>query len=151
MKKPIAFYPLCLVHLFLSLNALGGGGALILSPDGSLLGLPPGAFENDLFSTFLIPGIILFVVNGVFPLFILVGLIWKPDWTWANVFNIYSNRHWAWTYSIYSGIISIIWITVQLFYVEASFLQPLIIWVGLLILILTLTPSVMRYYLNPSS
>jgi hypothetical protein len=146
MKRPIAFYPLCLIHLFLAVGALYGGGSLILSPDGSLLGMPAGSVANSPFGNFLIPGLILFIFNGLFPLFILTGLIWKPDWRWANALNIYPDRHWAWAYSLYSGIIVIIWITVQLVYVPPFILQPIFIGVGLAILILSLTPGVMRFF-----
>ena len=146
MKKPFAFYPLCLVHFLLGVNALFGGGALILSPDGSMIGMPPGSLGNSPFGSFLIPGIILFLFNGVFPLFILTGLIWQPSWKWANALNIYPDRYWAWTYSVYSGIITIIWITVQLLFVPPFVLQPIFISVGLFILVLTLTPGMMRYF-----
>ena len=147
MKRPLAFYLLCLVHFLLGANALFGGGALIISPDGSLLGMPPGSLDGSPFDNFLLPGLTLFLFNGVFPLFILAGLIFKPRWSWANALNLYADRHWAWTYSLYSGIIVIIWITVQLLYVPPFILQPIFIAVGLVILVLTLTPGVMRYYL----
>jgi len=49
----------------LGLGAIGGGGALILSPSGKLLGgLPLAMLNKTPFSDFLIPGIILFFVLG---------------------------------------------------------------------------------------
>lgn len=146
MKRPFAFYLLCTVHFLLGVNALLGGGALILDPSGSLLQLPPGSLDGSPFPDYLLPGFTLFLFNGVFPLFVLVGLIWKPRWEWAGLLNIYPDRHWAWTYSLYSGIVVIIWITVQLLYVPPFILQPIFITVGLVILILTLTPGVMKSY-----
>ena len=146
MKKPFAFYPLCFIHFLLGFNALFGGGALILDPSGALIQMPPGSLDGSPFGNFLVPGLTLFLFNGVFPLFVLAGLIWKPGWTWANALNLYPGRHWAWAYSLYSGIIVIIWITVQLLYVQPFILQPIFIIVGLVILILTLTPGVMKYY-----
>lgn len=146
MKRPLAFYPLCLLHLFLSIGALYGGGAMILEPGGSLLGMPEGSLNDTPFDSYLIPGVVLLLFNGIFPLFILAGLIRKPSLTWANALNIYTHRHWAWTYSLYSGIILIIWIMVQLIFVPPFILQPIFIGVGLLILILTLTPGMMRYF-----
>lgn len=151
MKKPLAFYPLCLIHFLLGVNAFYGGGALILDPSGKMIGMPPGSLDGSPFDNFLLPGLTLFIFNGLFPLFILVGLIRKPGWPWANALNLYSDRHWAWAYSLYSGIIVIIWITVQLLYVQPFILQPIFIAVGLTILILTLTPGVMRYYTHKGS
>jgi len=149
MKRPFAFYPLCLIFFMLGISALFGGGALILDPGGGLLGLPSDRLEETPFRNYLIPGLFLFWVNGVFPLFILAGLIWKPGWKWADALNIYRDRHWAWAYSIYSGIILITWIAVQLLFVQPFILQPVFIEVGLLILILALTPGLMRYYHLP--
>jgi hypothetical protein len=146
MSRPLAFYPLCLIFAFLSLGALYGGGALIIDPNGVLIGLPSGSWERIPFGDLLVPGVILFFLNGVFPILILLGLILKPAWNWANALNLYTGRHWAWAYSLYSGIILIAWIAIQLLYVQPFILQPLFIAVGLLILILTLTPGMMRYY-----
>ena len=45
---------------FLSLGAIGGGGVLIISPTGVLIGMPISELKNSPFNSFLIPGIILF-------------------------------------------------------------------------------------------
>jgi hypothetical protein len=53
---------------FLGLGALGGGGALILSPSGKLIGgMPLAILHKTPFTDFFIPGVILFVVLGVAP------------------------------------------------------------------------------------
>jgi hypothetical protein len=45
---------------FLGIGAIGGGGALIISPSGKLLGgIPLSLLKNSPFNDFLIPGIIL--------------------------------------------------------------------------------------------
>src|SRR5688572_12113981 len=109
MKYPVELYFLFFLHLLLSLNALIGGGAMILQPDGSLLKMQPGWLEHTPFQTYLIPGMILFICNGLFPLLALAGLWVKPKWSWANVLNIYADKYWAWTYSLFTGIILITW------------------------------------------
>jgi hypothetical protein len=146
MKARLFLYLLLVLHLFLSLGALAGGGMLVLQPDGSLLGMEPGWLAQSTFSSYLIPGFLLFIFSGLLPLFSFIGLLFKPEWRWANALNIYPNRHWAWTYSLYSGIIVITWITVQLVMTRYFWLQPVMIFTGLLIVVFTLTPSIMKKF-----
>jgi hypothetical protein len=56
------------LEVFLGLGALFGGGALILAPDGHLLGLPTTLLAGSPFPTYLIPGIILITCVGIAPL-----------------------------------------------------------------------------------
>src|SRR6202158_5942528 len=55
-------------EIFLGLGALFGGGALILAPDGHLLGMPTKLLAGSPFPSYLLPGIILFTFVGVAPL-----------------------------------------------------------------------------------
>jgi len=146
MKAKFFLFLLCALLLFLGLGAFAGGGMLVLQPDGSLLGMEPGWLAQSPFSSYLIPGFILFIFSGFLPLFSFIGLLLKPEWRWANALNIYPNRHWAWTYSLYSGIIVITWITVQLIITRYFWLQPVMIFTGLLIVVFTLTPSIMKRF-----
>jgi hypothetical protein len=56
------------LEVFLGIGALFGGGALILAPDGHLLGMPVKLLAGSPFPSFLVPGIILFSLVGVAPL-----------------------------------------------------------------------------------
>jgi len=56
------------LEVFLGFGALFGGGALILAPDGHLLGMPVKLLAGSPFPSFLVPGIILFGLIGVAPL-----------------------------------------------------------------------------------
>jgi len=145
-KRPFAIYLLIALQLFLGIGGFAGGLLLILKPDGSLLGMQVGLLDDSPFNNYLIPGVLLFILNGLFPLFILTGLTLKPNWPLANLINIYADRHWAWTYSLYSGVILIGWITVQLTMINYFWLQPIMIFTGLLIIVFTMTPSVMRAF-----
>ncbi len=61
---------------FLGLSAIGGGGALIISPSGKLLGgLPLSILERSPFNDFLFPGIILFIVLGIIPSLLIFALL----------------------------------------------------------------------------
>ncbi len=140
MNRPFLLYLLLIPHLFLGISASAGGGLMLLKPDGSLLGMDPEWLHGSPFNNYFLPGLILFTTVGLFPLFTAVGLLLKPAWGWANALNIYTDRHWAWAYSLYAGIIVITWITVQLIMTHYFWLQPIMIFTGLHILILPCRP-----------
>lgn len=145
MKRPFLVYPLIVLHLFLGLGAVYGGGSMILEPDGSMLGMDTGWLIHSPFKSFLIPGLVLFIFNGVLPILTAAGLFFKPQWRWPGVLNLYSGRNWSWAFSLYTGIIVICWITIQQVMTQYFWLQPVMILTGLLIIIFTLTPGVMRW------
>jgi hypothetical protein len=56
------------LEIFLGVGALFGGGALILAPDGHLLGMPTTILSGSPFPSYLVPGIVLFTLVGLAPL-----------------------------------------------------------------------------------
>ena len=146
MKRPLVLYPLLFLHLMLGTSALYGGWMLMTDPVA--FGMNPAWLNGAPFGGYFLPGLILFVLLGLFPLFTFWGLIVRPAGRRAGIFNLYPERHWAWTYSLFSGLTVMIWITVQMVFIPAFWLQPVFMTTGLLILILTLWPSVMRHFLN---
>ena len=56
------------LETFLGLGAIFGGGALVLAPDGHLLGMPTKLLAGSPFPSFLVPGIVLFICLGLAPL-----------------------------------------------------------------------------------
>jgi len=149
MRRSFFQYLLFGLHLFLGMGATSGGLMLLLNPNGTLLGMDLKWLENTPFNSYLIPGFVLFTLVGILPILTFVGLLLKPEWRWPNKLNIYKNRYWAWAYSLYSGIIVIIWILVQQLITQYFWLQPVMISTGLLIIIFTLIPSVMKKYEMP--
>lgn len=145
MKRPFETWILYLLLLLLAINAFYGGFSLMLAPDGSLLGMQPGWLDKTPFSSYFIPSLLLLLMNGVLPLLALFGLITKNR-TWFRWLNIYPEKYWGWTFSVYSGIITNIWIIVQQLMAEYFILQTIIAAVGLLILVAALLPRVIRYY-----
>lgn len=150
-KKSIFYYLLCTLHLFLGINATYGGVLLILKPDGSLLGMQKGWLDKSPFNNYLIPGLLLLIFLGIFSILTFIGLVKKINWKFMNAINIYKDRYWAWTFSIYSSIISITWITVQLIMTQYFWIQPLIIFIGIGILICALSPQLLKYYHEPNN
>lgn len=146
-QKPITCKLLILWHILLGVGAVFGGLVLIIDPSGGLLKMPMAFLENSPFNNFLIPGIILLVILGVFPLIISYALITKWDWKVANRLNIFSEMHWSWAYSLYIGFALIIWITVEGFIMkQIATIHVVYIFLGLAIQTVTMLPSVQKYY-----
>jgi hypothetical protein len=146
-KKPVALYVLAFLMFFQAVSGLYGGISLVADPTGGLLKMGPDLLGKSPFGNFLVPGLILALVLGVVPLLLVYPLLAQPRWSWADKLNIYSDRHWAWTYSLFTGLAIIIWIDVQIYMIGYSqFIQTFIAGLGVLITVFTLWPSVMRHF-----
>ena len=77
MKNSILKIIAILLLLFNGIGAVYGGGNLILHPDGSSLGITVEWLRYSPFTNFLIPGIILFLVNGVFSFVVIIFILMK--------------------------------------------------------------------------
>ena len=132
---------------FLGLGALGGGGVFILSPSGEMMGMPLKMIQSSPFSNFLIPGIILFVVLGLMPILLIYALIQKPKWRFPEYFNVFTDMHWAWTYTIYSAFALIIWIQTEMMFLKAvHWSHSLYMGIALVILFVTMLPQIRLLY-----
>ena len=146
-RKPFACKLLIILHVFLGIGGIFGGAALVIDPSGELIQMPISLLEYSPFSNFLIPGIILLVMLGIAPLVVSYGLIRKTHWNPADKLNIFSEKHWAWTYSLYIGFILIFWITAQVYLIKQIALVHVgYILLGLIVQATTLLPSVQNYY-----
>jgi hypothetical protein len=108
--------------IFLGISAIFGGGAFIIDPSGELIQMPISLLEHSPFSTFLIPGLILFLFNGVSSIVITILLIRK--------YGFYTEL------VILQGIIRDVWIVVQLIMIQSiSVLHYIFFTVGALLII----------------
>lgn len=113
-----------LVVTLLLLNGTGalyGGWNLIIYPDGSSLGLPVAYLENSPFDSYLIPGLILISVNGLFS-FLTLGFL---------AFN-HAKTLW---FIFAQGILLLGWILVQVIIIQVF--HPFQLIFGLIGIILT--------------
>ena len=147
IKRPFPINVLLFLLLFLFLGALFGGGMLALDPSGELLQIPVTILENSPFNNFLIPGLILFTVFGILPALIFYSLLKRPQWTWVNVLNVYSDMYWAWTFTLYVGFALIIWISVQTLIINSvHFVHTGYVLLGISIVCIALLPPVRQHY-----
>jgi|GEM_PF-97956 len=147
VPRPFAARLLIFLQMLLGVGAVFGGLGLIIDPGGQLIRMPVSFLEQSPFSNFLIPGIILMIMLGVLPLIVVIGLVRKRPWKIAEKLNIFPDRHWSWTYSFYTGFILIIWITLQVYFVQrVGIIHVVYIFWGLIIQALTILPPVQKYY-----
>jgi hypothetical protein len=133
--------------IFLAVSGLGGGIVLILDPSGDLIKLPLSLLQHNPFGSYFIPGMVLFLLLGIFPGLVFIALLCGPEFKWLKTINIYPGQKAAWTAALYSGITLILWIDVQIYLIGGGhILQFIYGLLGVLIVILTLLPSVKEYY-----
>ena len=138
---------LIVLLLLLGIGAIYGGGTLIISPSGELLGLPISLLEPSPFHNFLVPGIILFIVLGIVPCWTAYGLITKKGNRYVNGLNIYRDMHWSWSFSIIVSFALIIWIQLQMVFVdEVYWVYTLYMFWAILMIAIALHPKIRRQY-----
>ncbi len=54
-----------IIYFFIGITAIGGGAALMFSPDGSILRMPVTDLAPSPFTNYFIPGLILFTIMGI--------------------------------------------------------------------------------------
>lgn len=151
-KRTFTGWLLIALQAFLGIGAMVGGLFLVFDPSGNMMGMSIELMKVTIFPDFLIPGIILLLALGVFPLIVMSALIIKWDWKIGEKLNVFKQLHWSWAFSLYIGFALIIWITVQVYIVsEISTIHIVYITLGLAIQAVTLLPSVNSYYTKSNS
>ncbi|HKI79635.1 MAG TPA: hypothetical protein VKA26_13935 [Ignavibacteriaceae bacterium] len=134
-KRPNAVNIVVLLILIQSLSGIVGGTGLVLEPSGKSLKIPLEWLNNSPFNDYMLPGLILLILLGIYPLLVLYGLWLKRSWAWASTMIL--------------GMAIIIWIGVEILIIGYKPVPPLQLIYGiegLLILVLTLSSPVREYY-----
>jgi len=147
MKTKTGRNVLLILLAFLGLGALGGGGVLIISPTGKLFGMPMTMLGKSPFDSFLIPGLILFIVIGVGPCLLILALLKCPQSKIAEGINFFKDMCWPWTYTIYSAFSLIIWIQLEMMFLGGvHWLHTFYMLLALAIIFTALLPQVRLLY-----
>ncbi len=146
MKRPITIWVLFFWLFLLALGGLYGGIAMLLDPSGSLLQMTevlPLLPVKD----YILPGLFLLGVMGVFPLFLLYGLLIRPKGLLDKSIISPARYHRAWTGTVVLGILLAIWLFIQGILIGFQWpIQYLTAINGLLIMLFAFLPSVRRFY-----
>lgn len=136
MKNTPLHFLLAALLLFEAFGALYGGVSLVLSPDGTLLQMPPEWIQDTPFKNYLVPGIILTIVLGVIPVIVAYSLFFKPELPVPSWLLVFPRQHWSVSAAVYCGGVMVAWINFQLLMVQKYFwLQPAISFTGLAIIV----------------
>jgi hypothetical protein len=147
VNRPVSAWFLIVLQFFIGAAALISGPMLFLSPDGRLMQMSTAFLQGSPFKDYFIPGIVLFIFVGVFPVITGIGLVKRTVWPGMEALNPFKNYYWPWTASLSAGLIILIWIMVEtalLGYI--SLLQPFILAFGLALILLTLLPGVRHWF-----
>ena len=113
------------LQIFIGLGAVGGGLLLILKPSGAILGLPLDILQNSPFSNYLVPGIILLLVNGLGSL--------------GGAAASFQRYRYAGETAMALGVFLAVWIIFQVYWIaDFHWVHALYLGLGLLELILGL-------------
>jgi hypothetical protein len=111
-----------ILQLFIGLSAVGGGLGLVLEPNGSNLGMPLEMLKYSPFSDFLIPGIVLLIINGL-------GSI-------AGSVSSFRLFHYAAEIALALGAFLVAWIIIQVYWIHSfHWLHALYLSLGIIELI----------------
>lgn len=107
---------------FLGITALFGAVPMIMDPSGAMLGMPLSLLEHSPFSSFLIPGLVLFCANCLLSFWVLaVALRKMSGYGWQIVMQ---------------GCVLTGWISVQVIMIRTVVWAHYVYWAVALILIL---------------
>ena len=103
MTKTRSLIGLAALQVFVGIWAVAGGLGLALDPSGASVGIPLEYLADSPFSDYLIPGIVLFVVNGL--------------GSFAGALAAFTERRYAGEVGLVLGAFLVMWILVQLYWV----------------------------------
>ncbi len=96
---------LIFILLLNAIAAITGGWMLISEPTGSTLDMPVSMLDNSPFSNFYVPGILLFLFNGICSLIVAIAVFMR-------------SRHRYWMLML-QGMISLVWIVAEVIMIRA--------------------------------
>ena len=114
------------LELVCAVSAIFGGWSMIADPSGARLGLPPpSSWARFAFASYLVPGIVLVLANGIVPAVVAIGAL--------------ARRPWARAGHILFGAILAGWMATQIALIGmVSPLQPLVLSVALALFVLAI-------------
>ena len=124
MRKKIFLFE-GILQIFIALGAVGGGLGLLLDISGQGMGFSVGMLSNSPFPNYLIPGLVLFTVNGI--------------GNFVGAFLSFRKHPFSGYAGIFLGGFLVAWILVQVWVVGwVSWLQSFMLSLGVLELALAL-------------
>lgn len=142
ITHPLTIKLLIGVLLFLGLGGIYGGLSFITAPTGSSMNVSQSYLSGLPIQDYLLPGILLLVGFGLFPVLLAVALWMKPTWL-APL----ASHYMGWIVTVMLSIGLMLWMLVQIGIMGIQQpIQIIIIIVALTIFVLALLPQTRAYY-----
>jgi hypothetical protein len=123
MQKKLRIFAIILLWIN-GIGALWGGAGLIYDPSGEFMQMPLDLIKHAPFTSYLIPGIILFIFNGLLSIFTAIATARKIHFHPVLIFL--------------QGIVLAIWLTTQIIMIRMFYPPlhlPFLLIAGILIMI----------------
>jgi len=121
-------YTLGVLQIFIGITAVLGGFGLVSDPSGTKMHVPLELLKNSPFNNYLIPGLVLLIVNGVGN--VLAGIV-----------TFFRTRYTGYP-AIFFGVFLTVYIAIEVWFIGMlNFSQPLYFILGLVELLLGLKLS----------
>lgn len=124
MKNDIKYYRIgvSILLFIIGINAIFAGMLLMLEPDGTIIGLTPYILRFSPFKDFFIPGLFLFVLNGIANIVVAVLVLIK-------------FKHYPRLITI-QGMVLLLWIVMQMLFLrEANIIQLVVLGLGMALIL----------------
>jgi len=146
MNRPIALWILIFWLVFLAFGGLYGGIAMLLDPSGGSLQMTEVLSLLPV-SNYVLPGLFLLFIMGLFPLFLIYGFLARTNWAWLESFFHQIEYHWAWIGTVILSVVLAIWLIIEGVMIGFNWAIQYVTAVnGLFILFFVLFPSIRKFY-----
>jgi len=148
--KPASVIALIVLEAILALFGFASGMQFIRDPSGGTHDMDTSILEGTPVGDFFIVGLFFVTCYGILPVLIIYGL-WKlPRWRWTDPVNKWTGQNWAWSAAAATGVMLIVWIIVEVYYIGSPegfprFLQVTFALLGAVILALAFLPRSRAY------
>jgi hypothetical protein len=148
--RPTYVVVLIVLETVLAFFGFASGMQFIRDPTGGTHDMDTSTLEGTPVGDFLLVGLFFVTCYGFLPVLITYGL-WKlPRWSWTDAVNRWTGQNWAWTGAVATGVILIVWILVEVYYIGSPegfprFLQVTFAALGAVILALAFLPRTRTY------
>jgi hypothetical protein len=131
---------------FLGVTATLGGAAFILGPTTGENAWFPQKWLDEIpfIDSFVVPGLVLGIGFGLGSLVTFWGMLHRSHWPFLTWVERLTGMHWTWVATVLIGVGHMVWIGLELAYIQFSFFHVVYGALGIALVLLPLTPSMRR-------
>lgn len=146
-RRPRLLWPLLGLLGVLSLGGFVGGLSFVRDRTGAELGASLTWLQKTPVEDFFLPGLFLLGVYGIGSLLLMAGLPWRWSPGPFRRMDAGLGHHWSWVGAIVQAVVLVVWILFEFVVLPDQMpLQPILIGVGVLMIALSLSPSLRGFY-----